>query len=92
MIASEGQRVDQYFANQPKPVAPGVFSLLKNRFDYLECMGCGRIIETLKLTQEAIEGWKFELMHLRPSILGVARATCPVCQELQEQFAKVFPE
>jgi hypothetical protein len=90
MIASEGRRVDQYFESQPKPVAPGVLSLLKNRFDYLECMGCGRIIETLKLTQEAIEGWKFDLMGLRPSILGVAHATCPVCQELQNQFSKIL--
>ena len=87
-MASEGRRVDQYLAAEPKPMAPGVLSLLKNRFDYLECEGCGKILETGTLT--GVDGWKFELMHLRPSILGVAHATCPVCQELQKQFSKVF--
>jgi Zn ribbon nucleic-acid-binding protein len=90
MSASEGRRVDQYLAVQPKPAEIGVLQLLKIRFDYLECVSCGRILETSKLTQAIVESWKFELMHLRPSILGVARATCPVCQELQQQFAKVF--
>jgi hypothetical protein len=90
MNTSEGQRVDAYLAVQPRPAEIGVLQLLKIRFDYLECIGCGRILETSKLNSEIVESWKFELMHLRPSILGVARATCPVCQELQSQFANVF--
>lgn len=87
-LADEGRRVDQYLAVQPKPATQSVLQSLKIAFDYLECEGCGRILETRTLI--TIEGWKFDLMGLRPSILGVAHATCPVCQELQKQFAKVF--
>lgn len=92
MLADEGRRVDQYLAVQPKPVEPGVLNLLKIRFEYLECEGCGRIIATKDLRREIIQLWKFELMGLKPSILGVARGTCPVCQELQAQFSRVFRE
>jgi hypothetical protein len=88
MIASEGQRVDQFYTHQPRPATQSVLQSLKIAFDYLECEGCGKIQETSKLT--SIEGWKLDLMGLRPSILGVAHATCPTCQELQKQFAKVF--
>jgi hypothetical protein len=90
MNASEGRRVDQYLAVQPKPATQSVLQSLKMAFDYLECIDCGRILETPKLTEELVRLWRFELMGLRPSILGVARATCPVCQELQSQFSKVF--
>lgn len=87
-LADEGRRVDQYLAVQPKPATQSVLQSLKIGFEYLECEGCGRILETRTLT--SVEGWKFDLMGLRPSILGVARATCPICAELNSQFAKVF--
>ena len=90
MNASEGRRVDAYLAVQPKPAEPTMLNLLQKGFDYLECNGCGRIIETNKLTKEALQEWKFNLMDLKPSILGVARATCLICVELQRQFAPVF--
>jgi len=90
MNASEGRRVDAYLAVQPKPATQTVLQSLKIAFDYLECVGCGRILETPKLTDEIVRLWRFELMGLRPSILGVARATCPVCQELQAQFSPIF--
>ncbi len=90
MMASEGRRVDMYLAVQPRPPTQSVLQSLKIAFDYLECESCGKILETMKL--QSVEGWKFDLMGLRPSILGVAHATCPVCQELQKQFAKVLRE
>jgi hypothetical protein len=90
MNASEGRRVDQYLAVQPKPATQSVLQLLKIGFDYLECNGCGRIIETQKLTHKALQEWRFNLMDLKPSILGVARATCLICIELLSQFDRVF--
>ena len=90
MMTSEGRRVDAYLAVQPRQTTQSVLQSLKIAFDYLECEGCGKILETGTLT--SVQGWKFDLMGLRPSILGVAHATCPVCQELQKQFSKVFPQ
>jgi hypothetical protein len=90
MSASEGRRVDQYLAVQPKPATQSVLQSLKLNFDYLECVHCGRIVETPRITETDIESWKFGLMGLRPSILGVAKAECPLCQELQKQFSAVF--
>ena len=89
MMASEGRRVDAYLAVQPRQATQSVLQSLKIAFDYLECEDCGRILETGTL--QSVEGWKFDLMGLRPSILGVAHATCPVCQELQKQFSKILP-
>jgi len=76
MNASEGRRVDAYLAVQPKPAEPTMLNLLQKGFDYLECNGCGRIIETNKLTKEALQEWKFNLMDLNPQ-----------SSELQEQPA-----
>jgi hypothetical protein len=91
MIASEGQRVDQFYTHQPKQAEAGILSLLKIRFDYLECNGgCGTTLETSRLTQATVEEWRFNLMGLKPSILGTAHGTCPICQDLQKQFSQVL--
>jgi hypothetical protein len=90
MIASEGRRVDQYLAGQPKPAALGILAVLKINFDYLECRLCTRLLETSKLTPDIVQTWMLDKTSLKPSILGVAHATCPVCQELQAQFARVI--
>lgn len=87
-MADEGRRVDAYLTVQPRQPTQSVLQSLKIAFEYLECESCGRILETAKLTD--VNGWRFDLMGLRPSILGVAKATCPICSELQKQFAKVF--
>ena len=89
-MLAEGQRVDNFLACQPQPAAKTVFESLRLNFDYLECQGCGHILETAKLTPEIVETWRFELMGLRPSILSIAKATCPVCQKLFKQFGKVL--
>ena len=91
MMASEGQRVDAFLTVQPKPVDQTVLGTLKINFDYLECNGgCGTTLETCRLTTDIVRQWRFQAMGLRPSILGTAHATCPLCQELQKQFSKVF--
>lgn len=89
-MADQGRRVDNYLAVQPRPVTQTVLQSLKIAFQYLECQSCGRILETGRLSEKDIESWKFDLMGLRPSILGVAHATCPLCQELEKQFSSVF--
>jgi hypothetical protein len=90
LLASEGRRVDEYLAVQPKPAEIGVLSVLKINFDYLECRGCSRLLETAKLTPDIVQTWKIDKTSLKPSILGVAHATCPLCQELEKQFVNVF--
>jgi hypothetical protein len=92
MMASEGRRVDEYLAVQPRPATQGILAILKIKFDYLECRLCTRLLETSKLTPDMISLWAIDKTSLKPSILGVAHATCPICQDLQKQFAKVFRE
>jgi hypothetical protein len=92
MTISEGQRIDQFYDTPEKPLEYTILASLQARFDYLECQGCGKIEKTEQLTPEQVRLWKFELTGLRPSILMVAKAICPICQRLFVEYSKVFRE
>jgi hypothetical protein len=91
-VSQEGQRIDQFYDTPEKPLELTIFASLQARFDYLECQRCGRVVQTAKLTPEEVKLWKFEMMGLRPSVLMVAKATCPICQRLFAEFQKVLRE
>ena len=91
MIATEGRRVDAYLDTPARSSTKTVFQSLQMNFEYLECnAGCGTTLETVHLTPEVVATWRIGMMGLRPSILGVAHGTCPVCQDMQKQFSKII--
>jgi hypothetical protein len=92
MTVSEGQRIDQYYEAEKKPIEYTILASLQARFDYLECQGCGKIEQTVTLVPEQVKLWKLDLNGLRPSILMVAKGTCPICQRLFAEYSKVFRE
>ena len=91
-MIDQGKRIDQYYEAEKKPLEYTILAMLQARFDYLECQGCGRIQKTAELIPEEVKLWKFGLLGLRPSILMVAKATCPICQRLFLEYSKVFRE
>lgn len=93
VLNSQGERIDQFLETKPARIELTILGILHQRFNYVECVSCGKLLETVFLTSDLIKDWKFDPSSLlRPSVLQVARATCPVCQELHRQFAKVFRE
>ena len=88
---SEGQRIDAFYETKPATIQTTILGVLQTQFSYIECVSCNKLLETVFLTHDLIKDWKFDPSSLlKPSILRVAKATCPVCQELKKQFDKVF--
>ncbi len=71
-------------------------SLLVSRiakdFQYAECTDCHQIVNVARSAQVELLQWKFSLMGLRPSLLGVAKGLCRVCQDMREQFHGVLSQ
>jgi hypothetical protein len=91
-LSNQGRAVDDFFESEKKPVEYHILASLQAHFDYLECQGCGKIGDVFRFTPEEIKDWKFDLMGLRQGLLRVARGTCPVCQAMFKDFAKVLRE
>ncbi len=69
-----------------------VFASIARNFQYAECTACNRIVNITHSAQNELLQWKFSLMGLRPSVLGVAKGLCRVCQDMREQFHGVLSQ
>lgn len=80
----QGLEVDSFLESKPVKAHP----LALRGFNYAECTDCHHIIELAAETD--LSAWKFSLMGLRPSILGVAKGICPECQDMRKTFKGIL--